>query len=255
MIRIPLAPRQKKPPLVSEWQRLPAESPAWKAAAEAVPGCNWGLRMDGMTVIDADCPEAVQWWLGFGPITDFRTTARHQLERCHFWYRGEVPAGRWRLPDGTAGGEIKSGPGHYVVVPPSIHPNGQPYRWLGPELIDPDQLPDMAPSFIDRLRSRALVASVGEGEEWDTLPEGDRNQGLTVIAGFLRRHGASEAALVVALRALNEALCVPRIGEPEVSSIARSVANYATAGPGWGGAMGREIFIDDEENEGGPLVS
>lgn len=64
-----------------------------------------------------------------------------------------------------------------------------------------------------------------------SLGEGERNAGLTSLAGSLRRRGMSEPGIVAALRAENEARCAPPLADEEVVGIARSVCNYEPGNP------------------------
>src|SRR5262249_29532673 len=58
------------------------------------------------------------------------------------------------------------------------------------------------------------------------IPEGERNDTLTRIAGAMWRQGVTEETLVQALLNENETRCVPPLPEAEVKGIARSVARY-----------------------------
>jgi len=59
------------------------------------------------------------------------------------------------------------------------------------------------------------------------IPDGRRDESLTRIAGAQRRHGASEAAILAALRIENRERCQPPLPDADVRKIARSVARYA----------------------------
>lgn len=59
--------------------------------------------------------------------------------------------------------------------------------------------------------------------------EGQRNAALTSLGGSMRRRGMSEAEILPALRAVNEARCQPRLSDGEVQRIAMSVARYTPA--------------------------
>jgi hypothetical protein len=63
------------------------------------------------------------------------------------------------------------------------------------------------------------------------LPEGCRNDGLTRLAGALRRKGASLEEIERELFKHNERRCQPPLSGAEVSRIAVSVAAYPTGGP------------------------
>lgn len=60
----------------------------------------------------------------------------------------------------------------------------------------------------------------------DRLPEGQRNNGLTSIAGRMRRDGHSYEAILAKLRVKNAGQCEPPLDDDEVAGIARSVAGY-----------------------------
>jgi len=64
-----------------------------------------------------------------------------------------------------------------------------------------------------------------------TLGEGERNAGLTSLAGSLRRRGMSEPGILAALRAENEARCEPPLSEAEVTAITSSVCTYDPGNP------------------------
>lgn len=63
------------------------------------------------------------------------------------------------------------------------------------------------------------------------LPEGRRNDGLTRLAGALRRKGASLEEIEPELFKHNERRCQPPLSGEEVNRIAVSVAAYPTGGP------------------------
>jgi bifunctional DNA primase/polymerase-like protein/primase-like protein len=223
LVRIPLVPRGKKP-LVYRWQALEPESPIWGKTAEAVPGCNWGLRLDRHLVVDCDSPEAVRWWEACGTETPYMLQGRP--DRRSFWYSLTEECACLRPGRFMIETDLKFGPGHQMAVPPSIHPQGHAYAWLGPP-VDEDAAPPPAPvDVLVAYQHAHHEVSLGEG--WDRLEEGVRDDGLTSFAGFLRRRGATESALRRALLALNAALCVPRLEDAEVEKIAHSIARRPT---------------------------
>lgn len=120
------------------------------------------------------------------------------------------------------------GDGGYVIAPPSVHPEtGKRYRWLNKMLIQP--MPSHVLKFVlseNRKNTSAappLPNRIGEGER-DTL--------LTSLAGSMRRRGASEEAILAALREENATRCDPPMPDGQLRKIARSIAQKPPAGSG-----------------------
>ena len=120
-----------------------------------------------------------------------------------------------------------------VIVPPSLHASGQRYRWQeGHSIFDrePAELPSQ---WLERLRGGAGVEDSGDdhvnGEQ--LLVGGQRNTGLTSLAGRLRHGGLSAEALLSALVAENEKRCSPPLDVAEVEGIAKSIAQYPAGQP------------------------
>ena len=63
------------------------------------------------------------------------------------------------------------------------------------------------------------------------LGEGERNAGLTSLAGALRRRGMTEPGILAAISAENEVRCVPPLPNEELVAIARSVCTYDPENP------------------------
>lgn len=73
----------------------------------------------------------------------------------------------------------------YVVVPPSIHPNGQPYKWFDCE----DDEPAICPQWIvDGLS--AVTVKPGAGQPGALIAKGQRHGALMSEAGSMRNRGA-----------------------------------------------------------------
>lgn len=240
-----------KRPMVPDWQnRSPRQLERWLAQARKEGPVNIGCRLDGLVVVDCDTEHAVTRWEAEAPVSLFQSQGRPG--RRAFWYA--LPQGRSFRAGKMWGGEvdIKTGPGHQMVLPPSLHPEGFTYQWVGldPEADDVLGLPEAPLEYINLHRSASWCP---EGaEEIDYVGEGNRDNALTTMAGLLRRHGLSEGAMRVALSALNASVCRPPKSEGDVARIARSVASYAP-GPSDGGgevptqSSGIVLMDDDEE--------
>ncbi len=112
----------------------------------------------------------------------------------------------------------------YIVVPPSIHPNGNRY-----EIIDDSPLAE-APGWLIELANtkiRRPTCATASQEQPVPLMEGNRNSQLTSLAGTMRRRGMTQTEIEAALVTINKERCQPPLDESEVSRIAGSVSHYA----------------------------
>jgi hypothetical protein len=135
----------------------------------------------------------------------------------HYWFC--APAEELRNSAGALGeGLDVRGAGGYVVAPPSVHENGNPYRWTR-ELEHAADCP--AWLLADAQKRRNGKAPALEA----VIPEGARDATLASLAGTMRRRGMGEAAILAALRVENER-CRPPLGESDLERIAASVARY-----------------------------
>jgi Bifunctional DNA primase/polymerase, N-terminal/AAA domain/Primase C terminal 1 (PriCT-1) len=138
------------------------------------------------------------------------------------------PGGVVRNSSGRLGpGLDVRGNGGYVVAPPSRHVSGRAYGWDC--TAHPDDVP-VAPApawLLALLKDRPAQQS--EAGSSTPIPDGQRNQTLTSLAGSMRRRGMSPAAIEAALLAENTARCRPPLSDEEVRAIATSVARYAPA--------------------------
>lgn len=119
--------------------------------------------------------------------------------------------------------------GSYIVAPPSIHPNGEPYEWLtSPEDMDVADADEAVYAFLDYVRPSRPAGEGGAGERFD-LPEAierNRNDTLFRYASSLRSTGRSEGEVSILVHAANRERCRPPLPEAEVDKIVRSACRY-----------------------------
>lgn len=119
------------------------------------------------------------------------------------------------------------GDGGYVVAPPSVHPKtGKRYVWLSKAHCEP--LPRSVLQVIKANRDDTKPAPPLP----DMMGEGERDTLLTSLAGSMRRRGASEEAILAALREENATRCNPPLDDKQLKKIARSIAAKPPAGLG-----------------------
>lgn len=121
------------------------------------------------------------------------------------------------------------GDGGYVVAPPSLHPEtGRYYKWLS--RIRPLPLPDAVLQLVSPYKENDKKSAAPPLP--DIIHEGERDTLLTSLAGSMRRRGASEDAIIAALREENATRVSPPLTDKELRKIARSIAKKAPAGRG-----------------------
>jgi ribosomal protein L37AE/L43A len=219
--------------LIRDWPRQATNDIkiilAW---AREFRGCNWAVATgpdSGVFVLDIDGVQGrdslAKLEAEHGPLPPTRTSLTgREGGGQHRWFACltfQVRSSSSKIGDHL---DIR-GAGGYAIVPPSIHPSGNPYQWVEPEMPiaeAPLWLRDMVTTSVT---PRHTPAPIG------ILPEGRRNDGLTQYAGALRRKGATEEELLTLLLKKNARQCQPPLDENEVHKIATSVARYEPGGP------------------------
>jgi hypothetical protein len=188
----PLVPG-KKIPLIPNWQNEATTDEAkirewWTRWPKANIGIVTGRYRDGyFCVLDFDPRNGGDWFDDVGEDVLPRTWVVHTGGGGrHYYYKTPYPLRSRKLKNGV---DLK-GEGGYVVAPPSIHPNGEPYGWeVGAE---PGDIPiGGVPEWV---LPEARAAEKGP-EAWRTpppIPVGMRHTYLVSLAGAL--WGAEVAA-------------------------------------------------------------
>jgi Bifunctional DNA primase/polymerase, N-terminal/Primase C terminal 1 (PriCT-1) len=193
------------------------------------PHANVGIAIPpGYFVLDVDIEHGglnslkpLQKKVGLLPDTLQITTGSGGL---HLWYKTIVPVRNKVALAGFPGIDIR-GEGGYVVAPPSLHKSGKRYA------VSEDLPIVVAPEHLIELCTLRQAVSVSCSSANNPIPEGQRNQTLTSLAGSMRRRGMSETAIEAALQIENRERCQPPLSEIEVSKIAKSIANYSPEPP------------------------
>lgn len=138
----------------------------------------------------------------------------------HILIRHDERLASCKLADGV---DLLSDGRYFIAWPSEV--GGRRYEWEGSsdptEGVAPGSLPEEWLSGIAGRRRESPIGTDG------AIIRGNRNDGLTALAGAMRRHGMTEAEILAALNVANETRCDLPLPASEVSQIARSVARYA----------------------------
>jgi putative DNA primase/helicase len=190
------------------------------------PQANIGFKpgQARLLVVDLDGPEGEQAAAALGLL------AEPTLEVVS----GRAEGGRhryYRHPGGTIENvklaprtlEVRADHGD-VLLPPSVHPTGRVYRWVGKL----DELASVPLTLAERLRAASRQQRPASSPD-DPIAQGERNARLTSLAGAMRRHGCTAETIQEALLAENGRRCIPPLVDTEVERIAASVGRYVPA--------------------------
>ena len=203
----------------------PAQIQAWWSRW---PEANVAISTSGLLVIDVDIqaagwpsdPERAAQLAEAGAISLTPRGGRHYLFR-------RPPGKTWRCSVGrlAPGIDIRTD-GGYILVPPS-QTGKRLYGWVpGLELNKPvEGLPE-PPTWLVTLLDVPETSSPFSNTDGFSIPEGQRNNALTRLAGTMRRAGMTKAEILAALRQVNTDRCRPPLPPAEVERIAQSVARY-----------------------------
>lgn len=158
------------------------------------PSANIGVRTgDGIGVVDLDGPEGLASGRKMGLMSPVKTLTGNGEQ---LWYL--VPEGQklvTRRAAKIADGVDTRGTGGFVVVPPSLHPNGKRYSWAGSP-ISRGLLPRLPAQFIEQKTALPGLAKRNEtgwiAEAIKEMRNGHVHNTLIRVLGKFRQHNFSE---------------------------------------------------------------
>ncbi len=183
-------PRGEKRPTLREWQAFRADPERVEETFHGNLGLILGDPSGGLVDVDCDTPEAARLATAWLPPTELRH-GRPGNPGSHRWYVAAGTSGvrRFQAPDGATLVELR-GNGGQTVVPPSLHPSGEPYAWEAHG--EPGRVPfDELLGRVARVAAGALLARA-----WPA--NGSRHDAALALGGFLLRRGLADAPDFVA---------------------------------------------------------
>lgn len=156
---------------------------------------------------------------------------------CHFFVRApDLPlTGRTKVPvcEGVTA-DLRCAAANYLIVEPSVHPNGFRYSFEVGLPLFVDTLEPLPGGILSR-----LGREFGEKDQpkprgradYQGIMEGGRNRALYEIGCALRRKGLDREAIDAALQIHNTNECRPPMDPSEVSTVAGNAAEWVPGDP------------------------
>lgn len=206
----------------------------WDKHKNSNVGIVCGAQSGGIVVIDLDIDEdngkdglsAMQDWeekFHELPSTACAVTGRHGM---HYYYRVD----RVIHPSTNAelGIDIR-GDGSYVVAPPSIHENGNQYRWVTPLT----QIADANAAVYDFIqfcqagdKKSAQSGAIQSFKLPDVIKQGERDNTLFKYACQLQEFGIDDAEIKEKVEQANSERCVEPLKQSDLDRIVESATKY-----------------------------
>lgn len=237
---LPIRPRDKRPLTAHGLNDSSADPNQIREWWDRWPNANVGVRtgeVSGFFVLDVDGAEGSASLDALeqkhGKLPETRTASTGGGGRHLFFKWPGEPIRNFN--DNRIGLKLDvRGEGGYVVAPPSIHPSGREYSWMGEPPAEVATAPDWLIQLIrPREKASAVVKSNAGAAPANLVLQGERHKTLLSFAGKLRRAGAGEPEILAALEAFNRERCHPSKERKELERIARDASRWLTAELEW----------------------
>jgi hypothetical protein len=215
----PLQPREKKPLLSRGFLAATNEPSTVRGWWQGRPDANIGLwpGASGLIVVDLDGPQGETNGSELGLLSEPTlqvVTGRAEGGRHLYFRRPDFSVTNRSVAEKI---DVRCDAG-YVILPPSVHPTGRVYRWLG----SVEEIRELPPTFLEVLRAAPDSGGAGDAKPasdiafLEEIAEGGRNNALTRYAGRLLAKGMSELETLSLVNALNESRCNPPLPPNEI---------------------------------------
>lgn len=195
------------------------------------PTANVGIDCGGsdLLVLDVDGEEGEKSLAQLLPDGAPATTIVGTGKGRHLYFRSNGKKRYKNLVSIQPGLDIRTDGGS-VIAPPSIHANGNEYRFESE--VEPAPVPIWLEAILEQKGNTSPLLSPEDIPLFfagQSIPQGTRNTVLQSIAGTLRRRGLGEKAIEAALLVDNVERCKPPLPEADVRDIAHRIIQYQPA--------------------------
>lgn len=198
------------PQIISSW---------WGKTPEANIAIATGSKSGGLVVIDLDRDkekgidgyETLKNWQEEHSTLPETWTSITGRGGYHLFYKDSaINKSRINIYEGI---DIRAENG-YVVVPPSIHENGNQYEWeYGPG--DGVEIADVNNTIIKFLAGPVPEEKPGFQMQ-EAIPEGERHKALIALIGSEKARGIGDSAIRNLVRSENQEKCKPPLTDEEL---------------------------------------
>jgi hypothetical protein len=200
---------------------------------EENPQANIGMATGQIFAVDLDPPDGPESWFFLTEEKEVPATTQVKTPSGgrHLYFQAPTGVRIKNSVSGLGDGVDVRGHDGYVIVPPSTI-DGSTYKYAVQEEIANAPFWLLSEVVDEGARESKERSDHGGAEEApDTIPEGQRNDKLTSIAGTIRNRGMSVEEMEEMLQTVNEKRCEPPLSSEEVQKIAQSVGRYEPGAP------------------------
>lgn len=243
---IPLRPREKTPLFAwAEFQKRRATPEEIKKWWNDSPTANIGIvtgSVSGIAVVDLDGPTGIRNGISLS-LPNTLTSLTGAGRQLFYKYREGICNSASEVAEKV---DVR-GEGGYVVAPPSVHPNGKRYQWLGSVLSAKSltDFPGLASATTPTAKHSTQLGTGWIHDALNGLKAGNRDATFARVVGKLHHSGLDP----VTIRALLHPHAV-RCSFGDLDKVVRSITRYnreeAPTGNGPTPSIGS--FLETEES-------
>ena len=216
-----------KKPYISNWQKEATSNKEkitewWTKWPAANIGIATGRKSQGLVVIDLDIDDnkgingyetLKEWQNEHGELPETWQSITGRGGYHLFYFDIEPHKNRVGLYEGV---DIR-GEGGYIIAPPSVHANGHRYEWeqWREDGVNVARVDGLVRKFINGPEPQREESQ--NFHEPEKIPSGKRVSSLIRLVGSLKAKGLENDSIMAAVKAENEAKCIPPLSDHELT--------------------------------------